>query len=105
MSTGIDELEARDFDALRIPGVTTVHAGLHHQSDRPRQPHGKRTIDVLARVPGVQLSAIFSPEHGITGASDSANIASFKDGATGVPIYSVFGDSDAKRRPHARCSP
>jgi uncharacterized protein YbbC (DUF1343 family)/CubicO group peptidase (beta-lactamase class C family) len=97
-STGIDELEAREFDALRIPGVTTVHVGLV-TNQTGLDSHGKRTIDVLARVSGMQLTAIFSPEHGITGASESANIANFKDGATGVPIYSVFGDTDAKRRP------
>ena len=49
--------------------------------------------------PGLQLTAIFSPEHGVTGTADSTDIANFEDGATGVPVYSVYGDTDAKRRP------
>ena len=47
----------------------------------------------------MQLSAIFSPEHGVQGTSDSADIGNTKDGATGVTVYSVYGDTDAKRRP------
>ena len=33
------------------------------------------------------------------GTADSTDIGNTKDGATGVTIYSVYGDSDAKRRP------
>jgi uncharacterized protein YbbC (DUF1343 family) len=62
---------------------------------------GLRTIDVLARAPGIQLAAIFSPEHGITGTADTTEIANGRDAATGVPVYSVYGDTDAKRRPDA----
>ena len=47
----------------------------------------------------MKLAAIFSPEHGIAGKLDTTEISNSKDEATGVPIYSVYGDSDAKRRP------
>ena len=33
------------------------------------------------------------------GTSDSTDIGNTKDGATGVTVYSVYGDTDAKRRP------
>ena len=33
------------------------------------------------------------------GTADTTDVANSKDSATGVPIYSVYGDSDAKRRP------
>jgi uncharacterized protein YbbC (DUF1343 family) len=54
---------------------------------------------VLARAPGIMLKAIFSPEHGIAGALDTTSIGNSRDTATGVPVYSVYGDTDAKRRP------
>ena len=60
---------------------------------------GRRTIDVLAQAPGVSLEAIFSPEHGVTGAVDTTVIGNSKDDATGVPVYSVYGATDAARRP------
>ena len=59
--------------------------------------HGKRTVDVLAAVPGVKLAAIFSPEHGIFGSADTTAIGNTTDPATGVPVYSLYGAGDAKR--------
>jgi len=61
--------------------------------------HGKRTADALARAPGIKLAAIFGPEHGIAGVLDTTAIGNSSDAVTGAPIYSVYGDSDAKRRP------
>ena len=60
---------------------------------------GQRTIDVLAQAPGVELDAIFSPEHGVAGVLDTTDISNSKDAATGVTIYSVYGATDAARRP------
>ncbi len=62
---------------------------------------GVRTIDVLAKAPGVSLDAIFSPEHGVTGTLDTTDINNSKDAATGIPVYSVYGGSDTARRPSA----
>ncbi len=98
VSNGIDELEAHDFDVLRISGVATPKVGLV-TNQTGIDSHSRRTIDVLAHARGLQLSAIFSPEHGVQGTSDSPDIGNTKDGATGVTVYSVYGDSDAKRRP------
>ncbi len=95
---GIDVLEERQFEPLKVPNVTTAHIGLL-TNQTGIDNRGKRTIDVLERVAGAQLTAIFSPEHGVQGTADSIDIPNAKDGVTGVPIYSVYGDTDAKRRP------
>ena len=95
--TGIDVLELGNFAQLKRDkqqmtiGVLTNQTGLDAQ--------GRRTIDVLAAAPGIKLAAIFSPEHGIAGNLDTAKITNSTDAATGVPIYSLYGNTDAKRRP------
>ena len=98
VKTGIDQLEERSFDALKVAGVARPRVGLvTNQTGVDSQ--GRRTIDVLAHAPQVQLTAIFSPEHGLQGTADTTDIANSKDGTTGIPVYSVYGDSDVKRRP------
>jgi uncharacterized protein YbbC (DUF1343 family)/CubicO group peptidase (beta-lactamase class C family) len=95
---GIDVLEEHNFDVLRRVAANKVRVGLvtnHTGLDS----HGRRTIDVLAHAPGIELAAIFAPEHGATGALDTTAISNGRDAATGVTIYSVYGDTDAKRRP------
>jgi uncharacterized protein YbbC (DUF1343 family) len=98
VKTGIDVLEAHEFRELKLLddhklrlGIVTNQTGV--------DASGKRTIDVLANAPGVEVAAIFSPEHGIFGTQDTTDISNSKDQATGVPVYSVYGDSDQKRRP------
>jgi uncharacterized protein YbbC (DUF1343 family)/CubicO group peptidase (beta-lactamase class C family) len=97
--TGIDVLEETKFAALhparggapRSIGLLTNQTGVDSE--------GRRTIDVLANVPGISLEVIFSPEHGVTGTLDTTDIKNAKDAATGVAVYSVYGASDAARRP------
>ena len=102
VKTGIDVLEEHGFDVLKPPegaapeakkhiGVVTNQTGVDSA--------GKRTIDVLAQAPGVSLDAIFSPEHGVTGTLDTTDVKNSKDASTGVTVYSVYGGSDAARRP------
>jgi uncharacterized protein YbbC (DUF1343 family) len=98
VKTGIDVLEASNFAQLQIPegrklrvGIITNQTGL--------DSNGERTIDVLAKAPNVELKAIFSPEHGIFGAADTTDISNSRDEATGVTVYSVYGDTDEKRHP------
>ena len=95
---GIDVLEEHDFRELRIDGLDTVKVGLV-TNQTGMDSRGRRTIDVLAHAPGVQLAAIFSPEHGIFGNQDSTGIDNFRDQATGVPVISVYGNTEARRRP------
>jgi uncharacterized protein YbbC (DUF1343 family)/CubicO group peptidase (beta-lactamase class C family) len=91
--TGIDVLESQDFAILKGKrvGVVTNQTGVDSS--------GRRTIDVLAHAPGVQLTAIFSPEHGVTGELDTTHVGNSHDAATGIPVYSVYGGSDQARRP------
>jgi uncharacterized protein YbbC (DUF1343 family) len=98
VKNGIDVLEEHAFRELHADAAHPVKVGLitNHTGVDGR---GQRTIDVLARAPGIQLAAIFSPEHGITGTADTTEIANGRDAATGVPVTSVYGDTDAKRRP------
>ena len=87
--TGIDVLEHDNFAALagKHVGLITNQTGV----DR----NGRSTIDLLAHAPGMNLVALFSPEHGIRGTED-ANVDSSKDAATGLPVFSLYG---ATRRP------
>lgn len=91
--TGIDVLETQDFELLKGKriGLLTNQTGVDSS--------GRRTIDVLAHAPGVQLTAIFSPEHGVTGELDVTHVGNSRDAATGIPVYSVYGGTDAARRP------
>jgi uncharacterized protein YbbC (DUF1343 family)/CubicO group peptidase (beta-lactamase class C family) len=89
--TGIDVLERDNFkqlEGLRI-GLVTNHTG--------RDREGRQSIDVLSKAPNVKLLALFSPEHGIRGLADE-KVSDSKDDATGLPIYSLYGET---RRPRA----
>lgn len=64
-----------------------------------RDRGGASTADLLARAPGVRLTALFGPEHGIRGsAAAGAHVASSVDSATGVPVYSLYGATRAPTR-------
>ena len=97
VQTGIDVLEAHNFDMLRGGAAKKKIGLLTNQTGVDSQ--GRRTIDVLAEAPGVSLNAIFSPEHGVTGTLDTTDVGNSKDAATGIPVYSVYGGTDAARRP------
>ncbi len=99
VKNGIDVLEDHGFDVLK-PAEGKKHIGLV-TNQTGLDASGKRTIDVLAQAPGVSLDAIFSPEHGVTGTLDTTDINNSKDAASGVPVYSVYGGTDAARRPPA----
>jgi uncharacterized protein YbbC (DUF1343 family) len=88
---GIDVLRESNFRSLagkRI-GLITNHTGL--------SADGMTTIDLFQQSEVCKLVAIFSPEHGIRGILDS-KVGSSLDESTGIPIYSLYGDS---RRPTA----
>ena len=86
VQSGIDVLEAQKFAPLRGKhvGLITNHTGLDAQ--------GRSTVDLLSKASGVQLVALFSPEHGLAGRNDE-KIGSTKDAATGLPIYSLYGET------------
>src|SRR5437762_1205986 len=97
VQTGIDVLEASNFELIRRAGPPRKIGVLTNQTGVDTQGH--RTIDVLAHAPGISLQAIFSPEHGVTGTLDTTEIGNAKDAVTGVPVYSVYGATDSARRP------
>lgn len=84
---GIDVLRAEGFARLegRRVGLVTNHTG--------RARDGAATIDLLHQAKGVQLVALFSPEHGIRGVVDET-VASSVDEKTGLPIHSLYGDTN-----------
>jgi uncharacterized protein YbbC (DUF1343 family)/CubicO group peptidase (beta-lactamase class C family) len=98
VKTGIDVLEAHNFRELHANINHPVKVGLV-TNQTGVDASGERTADVLAHAAGIKLAAIFSPEHGIAGRLDTTATSNSEDPVTGVPIYSVYGDTDAKRRP------
>jgi uncharacterized protein YbbC (DUF1343 family)/CubicO group peptidase (beta-lactamase class C family) len=85
---GIDVLIKQKFAPLRNLriGLISNHTGI----DRDRNP----TIDILKGAEGVQLKALFSPEHGIRGQLDE-KVGDSVDEKTGLPIYSLYGERRA----------
>jgi len=100
VKAGIDVLEDHSFRELHPDPNHPLHVGLV-ANQTSYDGRGQRTADVLAHTPGIHLAAIFSPEHGIDGVLDTTAIGNSLDAATGAPVYSVYGDTDAKRRPTA----
>jgi uncharacterized protein YbbC (DUF1343 family) len=77
-------------------GLLTNQTGLDHT--------GRRTVDILAtelpkEVYGAKLTTLFSPEHGIFGRQDSTHINAEADAATGLRVTSLYGPTDADKRP------
>jgi len=65
-------------------GLLTNHSG--------RDRAGTSTVDLLFKAPGVRLTALYGPEHGIRGeAKAGAKIADAVDEKTGVKVYSLYG--------------
>ncbi|HEX4592978.1 MAG TPA: exo-beta-N-acetylmuramidase NamZ domain-containing protein [Bryobacteraceae bacterium] len=84
--TGLDVLAKNNFAPLRGKrvGLITNHTGLSRD--------GKRNIDLM-RAAGVQIVALFSPEHGLGGTEDKENVSDSKDTASGLPIVSLYQES------------
>lgn len=65
-------------------GLITNHSG--------RDRRGTSDIDLLFHSPGVRLTALFGPEHGLRGmARAGEKVSSTTDSATGAPVYSLYG--------------
>ncbi len=85
---GIDILSAQEFESLRGKrvGLITNHTG--------RDRYGNLTIDLLRSAPGVELVALFSPEHSIRGDRDE-KVGDTVDPVSGLPVYSLYGERRA----------
>ena len=91
VKTGIEVLRDREFRGLigKRVGLVTNPSGVDHLLNS--------TIDILYNAPGVELVALYGPEHGVRGdlyAGD--HVTDSKDPATGLPVYSIYG---ATRKP------
>jgi len=90
--TGLDVLvrdRFKPFIGKRV-GLITNHTGI----DRL----GRRNVDLFSQAEGVNLTAIFSPEHGIDGVLDQPEIPDNED-SDSTPIYSLY--QPGRRRPTA----
>jgi uncharacterized protein YbbC (DUF1343 family) len=87
VETGLEVLAAQKFAPLRGKhiGLITNHTGQDAQ--------GRSNVELLNHTAGVQIVALFSPEHGLAGRND-VKISSSKDPTTGLPIYSLYGDTE-----------
>ncbi len=88
---GIEVLRDRDFRGLlgKRVGLVTNPSGVDRDLNS--------TVDILFTAPGVELVALYGPEHGVRGnvyAGDKVNDE--VDEATGLPVYSLYG---ATRKP------
>jgi len=82
--SGIDVLQAEDFDRLRGKRIGL----LTNQTGQARD--GVSTIDLLYRAGNLQLVALFSPEHGVRGIRND-RVPSSRDKKTGLRIHSLYG--------------
>lgn len=87
VSTGIDVLEQSDYQTLRGQriGLITNQTGVNHD--------GKSTIALLHEAKDVQLTALFSPEHGLAGKLDQSIIGDAVDRDSGIKVYSLYGET------------
>lgn len=86
---GVDVLARDQFKLLGGAKIGLIT----NQTGQTRD--GISTATLLHQASGLQLKAIFSPEHGLLGKLDQAQIADDKDPATGLPIYSLYGANRA----------
>lgn len=85
VTTGAEVLARAGFDRLvgRRVGLITNHTG---------RVGSERLVDAMARASGVRLTAVLSPEHGLTGAAEAgAKVQGGVDAATGVKVLSLYG--------------
>jgi uncharacterized protein YbbC (DUF1343 family) len=89
VAPGIEVLLADSLHLLRGKRVGLIT----NQSGRDRR--GTSTIDLLYHAPGVRLTALFGPEHGLRGVAQAGDaVSTTTDSATGVPIYSLYGQTN-----------
>jgi len=86
IQTGAERLAADGFSSLQGQrvGLITNHTATIGE---------RHLADALHAAEGVELKALFGPEHGIRGdAPAGARIGDAVDPATGVPVFSLYGE-------------
>lgn len=85
---GIEVLRDNGFKELqgKRVGLVTNPSGV----DR----YLNSTVDILFNAPGVELVALYGPEHGVRGDMYAGDkVADSKDEATGLPVHSLYGST------------
>lgn len=92
--TGLERVLSDEAAVLRgkriglIANPTAVNAELAH------------AVDLLANVDGVELAALFGPEHGLRSeAQDMIAVGEVRDPRTGLIVYSLYGADEASLTP------
>jgi len=98
VTLGVDVLQQSKFAALH-PNKTTPRNVAVFTNQTGVDSDGQRTVDVIAHAPGVKLTAIFSPEHGLFGVVDTEEVPDTVDAATGATVYSLYRQGRRGRVP------
>lgn len=88
VKTGLEVLIERKFDILRglKVGLVTNQTGVDSRLNS--------TIDILFQADSIELTALYSPEHGVRGDIEGGEkIGFYKDAATNLPVYSLYGEN------------
>ncbi|NOY77916.1 MAG: DUF1343 domain-containing protein [Calditrichaeota bacterium] len=91
---GIDVLLEKHLDLIqgKRVGLITNPTGVTSEMESD--------ITALYREPGVELKALFGPEHGVRGETPAgAKVGTYTDPETGIPVYSLYGKT-RKPTPH-----
>ena len=86
VKTGIEVLESNGFKQLQGKkiGLVTNPSGVNSKL--------VSTVDILANAPGVELVALYGPEHGVRGDIHAGDkVSDDVDPKTGIPVYSLYG--------------
>lgn len=87
-----------------LPGIEVLRRGGFKELQGKRvglitNPSGvdnslRSTVDILHEAPGVKLTALFAPEHGVRGDVPAGEkVATGVDPVTGVKVYSLYGST------------
>jgi uncharacterized protein YbbC (DUF1343 family) len=88
VTTGLEVLINSKFEILngKKVGLITNPTGVERNL--------RSGIDIIFNAPGVKLSALYSPEHGIRGEFTAGEqVGSAVDLSTGLPVYSLYGNT------------
>jgi uncharacterized protein YbbC (DUF1343 family)/CubicO group peptidase (beta-lactamase class C family) len=88
--TGLDvlvEQKFAPFQGKRV-GLITNHTGIDRQ--------GNRNVERMVEA-GVNVVALYSPEHGLQGKDDQEDVADSRDAVTGIKVWSLYDGPN--RRP------
>ena len=88
VETGLEMLVKSNFEILkgRKVGLITNPTGVNRNF--------VSAIDIINGAPGVKLTALYGPEHGVRGEFTAGEIiGTATDPSTGLPVYSLYGST------------